>query len=488
MVWLVGKEDPRRAIHSLKVGLALTLVSFLYLLEPLFKGVGDNAIWAAITVVVVLEFTAGATLSKGLNRGLGTLLAGSLAFFVELMAGKAGKVGHAIFIGISVFLVGAASTYLRFFPWIKKNYDYGVVIFLLTFNLITISSYRIHDVLFIAQKRVCAMAIGCGLCLLMSLLVFPIWAGQDLHDTTVSKFQALAKSIQACVHEYFQDPDNKVVGAESSEDPIYNGYREVLDSKSTDESLARFASWEPRHCYRCPWQQYVQLGAALRYLAYTAVALHGCLESEIQTPLFLRALFKPQCTKVSEEISEVLADLADGIKNRCHRPYNDLSDRLHSALQSLNSTLKSQPRLFLNAEDGGVPLRLSHQRSSHCQGAAAANVSLPFLKIDEWRVKRVRSWSKDSDQRRMLRPTLSKIFMTSLEFSEALPFAAFASLLVEAVARLEHVMEEVEELGRSAHFQEFVANEETKSKVVINGDGGRSRGKLSSHGVGDSAE
>ena len=57
--WRVGKEDPRRAIHALKVGLSLTLVSLLYLMEPLFEGVGQNAIWAVMTVVVVLEFTAG---------------------------------------------------------------------------------------------------------------------------------------------------------------------------------------------------------------------------------------------------------------------------------------------------------------------------------------------------------------------------------------------------------------------------------------------
>lgn len=55
----VGREDPRRVVHALKVGIALTLVSFLYLLEPLFKGIGENAMWAVITVVVVLEFTAG---------------------------------------------------------------------------------------------------------------------------------------------------------------------------------------------------------------------------------------------------------------------------------------------------------------------------------------------------------------------------------------------------------------------------------------------
>lgn len=58
-VWKVGRDDPRRIIHAIKVGLSLTLVSLLYLLEPLFKGIGQNAIWAVMTVVVVLEFTAG---------------------------------------------------------------------------------------------------------------------------------------------------------------------------------------------------------------------------------------------------------------------------------------------------------------------------------------------------------------------------------------------------------------------------------------------
>lgn len=55
----VGKEDTRRVKHALKVGVALTLVSLLYLMEPFFEGVGKNAIWAVMTVVVVLEFSVG---------------------------------------------------------------------------------------------------------------------------------------------------------------------------------------------------------------------------------------------------------------------------------------------------------------------------------------------------------------------------------------------------------------------------------------------
>ena len=62
-IWKVGKEDPRRVVHSMKVGTALVLVSLLYLLEPLFNGIGKNAMWAVMTVVVVMEFTVGEAIS-----------------------------------------------------------------------------------------------------------------------------------------------------------------------------------------------------------------------------------------------------------------------------------------------------------------------------------------------------------------------------------------------------------------------------------------
>ncbi|KAG8084323.1 hypothetical protein GUJ93_ZPchr0010g10818 [Zizania palustris] len=45
--------------------------------------------------------------------------------------------------------------------------------------------------------------------------------------------------------------------------------------------------------------------------------------------------------------------------------------------------------------------------------------------------------------------------MASLEFSEALPFTVFASLLVEMVVWQDMVIEEVKELDRAANFREF---------------------------------
>lgn len=55
----LGKDDPRRIIHSLKVGLALTLVSLLYYIRPLYDGYGVSGMWAVLTVVVAFEFTVG---------------------------------------------------------------------------------------------------------------------------------------------------------------------------------------------------------------------------------------------------------------------------------------------------------------------------------------------------------------------------------------------------------------------------------------------
>lgn len=55
----VAKDDPRRSIHSLKVGIALTLVSLLYYLKPLYNNFGASAMWAVMTVVVVFEFSVG---------------------------------------------------------------------------------------------------------------------------------------------------------------------------------------------------------------------------------------------------------------------------------------------------------------------------------------------------------------------------------------------------------------------------------------------
>ena len=55
----IRNGDNRKLFHAAKVGLALVLVSLLYMLEVIHDRLGDNAMWAVMTVVVNFEFTAG---------------------------------------------------------------------------------------------------------------------------------------------------------------------------------------------------------------------------------------------------------------------------------------------------------------------------------------------------------------------------------------------------------------------------------------------
>ncbi|KAF2313316.1 hypothetical protein GH714_010305 [Hevea brasiliensis] len=56
--WDIGVAEPKKVIHGLKVGVALSFVSLFHYIRPLYEGAGGNAMWAVMTVVVVFEYTA----------------------------------------------------------------------------------------------------------------------------------------------------------------------------------------------------------------------------------------------------------------------------------------------------------------------------------------------------------------------------------------------------------------------------------------------
>lgn len=114
------------------------------------------------------------------------------------------QVGHSEKLTIYIYYIsGGAATYCRLKPSIKVRYDYGVMIFILTFSLVAVSGMR-DEVIEIARERLLMIVLGFVICLFTSLFIFPIWASDELHDSTISKFDALATSIQGklitCMH------------------------------------------------------------------------------------------------------------------------------------------------------------------------------------------------------------------------------------------------------------------------------------------------
>ncbi|CAK9143389.1 unnamed protein product [Ilex paraguariensis] len=164
----------------------------------------------------------------------------------------------------------------------------------------------------------------------------------------------------------------------------------------------------------------------------------------IPVPWSVRALFREPCEHVAEEVVKVLTELAEAIKNHHHcSPH--ISDHLHEALEELDTSIKTQPQLLLTSN--------------------------PIQKIEAGKPMELLGWRslgpevvKDINEK-ITNRTMNKIMITCLDFSETLAIAAFISLLLETVARLDLVIEEVEELGKIAHFKEF--HEEEHMEIVV---------------------
>ncbi|XP_052110269.1 aluminum-activated malate transporter 10-like [Arachis duranensis] len=327
--WQMGLDDPRKFIHGLKVGVALSAVSFFYYMKPLYEGVGGNSMWAVMTVVVVFEYTAGATICKVINRICGTSLAGFLAIGVHWLANKAGEQWGPMIAGVFLFLFASAITFSRFIPSIKARFDYGCLIFILTFSLVAVSGYRVEKLLDLAQQRVSTVIIGTCLCMIVSMTICPIWAGQELHLLVTKNLDKLANSLQ-------------------------------------EETMANLARWEPAHGrfnFRHPWKQYVKVGASMRTCASCLDALIACINSHNQAPDHIKNKISGISVKLGSKCANVIKEVATTMRNMTKSSkvdvlimeMNDAAQELRDLLNNSHSNnlliIPQKPSTTTNEED-----------------------------------------------------------------------------------------------------------------------------------------
>ncbi|KAL9245429.1 hypothetical protein vseg_019087 [Gypsophila vaccaria] len=344
--WKIGVAEPKKFVHCLRVGFALCVVSLFYYMRPLYDGVGGNAMWAVMTVVVVFEYTVGATICKSINRAVATAIAGSLGVGIHWIASQCGQKYEPIVLGASVFIFASIATFSRFIPTVKARFDYGALIFILTFSLVSISGYRVEKLLDLAHERVTTIVIGTSLCILTSMLVWPAWAGTQLHKQTITNLEKLAISLEGYVAEYFDSLETEDI----SEDDLTKkllGYKCVLNTKAAEETMVNFAKWEPAHgrfYFGYPWQEYLKIGGAMRNCAYCIDNLSTCIDSDMQAPEFLKQHIQEYCMKLSACSSKVLKELATVIKSNRRSSSIEFSvDEMNTEVEHLQNALKSLP-------------------------------------------------------------------------------------------------------------------------------------------------
>ncbi|WVZ72865.1 hypothetical protein U9M48_021258 [Paspalum notatum var. saurae] len=486
-VWEFARQDTNRVTFALKVGLACLLVSLLILFRAPYAIFGTNIIWSILTVAIMFEYTVGATFNRGFNRALGSLLAGLFAVIVIQVAMSSGHTAEPYIIGFSIFLIGAVTSFMKLWPSLVP-YEYGFRVILLTYCLIIVSGYRMGNPIRTMMDRLYSIGIGGLVAVLVNVFICPIWAGEQLHKELVDNFNSLADSLEECVKKYLsgdgsEHPDfSKIVIDDFPDEVAFRKCQATLNSSAKLDSLANSAKWEPPHGkfmhFFYPWAEYVKVGNVLRYCAYEVMALHGCVHSEIQAPYDLRCAFRSEILDATNQAAELLRSLAKDVNDLKWSLQASLLKHLHVSTKHMQHSIDLHSYLFTAShEDNSAKARLKTARlvsfnlkdfAKQCdktESKVTVNTTAPsapmqaesYHEMMQRAQMRLHSWpsrevGEFEDDKSVATDLIQS--MCALERTTALSLVTFTSLLIEFVARLDHLVEAVEILATMARFKQ----------------------------------
>ncbi|KAG6438376.1 hypothetical protein SASPL_103317 [Salvia splendens] len=407
----MGRSDPRKVVFAIKMGFCLSLVSVLIFFKEPSTFITQNYFWAMLTVVLVFEFSIGATLNRGFRN--------SLCRSTESRHRRAVRESWRM---ARIHCCSLAS-YLKLYPAMKQ-YEYGFRVFVLTFCLMLVSGTS--NFFQTAVTRSLLIAVGAGVCLVVNVCVYPICVGEDLHKLVVENFKGVAGSIEGCVNMYLQCVEysripSKILIFRASDDPLYKGYRAAVESTCQEETLFGFAVWEPPHgrykMYRCPWSEYVKASS----------------ES--------RQAFKDGIQRVGTEGAKVLRMLGDEVEKM---------EKLSAGDPNWEATKPPE-----KAVDPDLLQELRDNEERHASLGDGAHLrSTQTMRNPEEQSMWPSHLSVIGDA------LLNEHEVRTYESASALSLANFTSLLIEFVARLQNLVNSFKELSEKVKFADSAETQE----------------------------